>query len=69
MGSLPTGKVIASKFGEYHNEISVNGNELLYIRKFVLNKGLYSKNLYPELIDFFEKISTADGTRLSAKKV
>jgi hypothetical protein len=68
-GSIPAKKVISSKFGEYKNEVTSKGNEILYIRKLIMNKGLFPKNLYPELIDFFEKISTADAARISIKKI
>ncbi|MGE0078930.1 MAG: DUF3857 domain-containing protein [Bacteroidales bacterium] len=46
---------------EYESKLySVNDNKLQYIRKFIVNRGVYSKDNYKEITDFFKKVALAD---------
>jgi hypothetical protein len=60
----PKPKNIKSVFGEYSTETKIEGNQLIYIRRFEESKGTYPKESYPELIDFYKKIVKADKTKV-----
>ena len=61
---LPPGKTFSTRFGDYSSEVSLNGNVLRYIRIFKLYKGNYPVGDYPEFVDFFEKISISDESKI-----
>jgi hypothetical protein len=58
--SLPEPVDIVSPFGHYSSYTRLQENDLLYIRTFQFNKGTHPADLYPDLIDFFDKIAVAD---------
>jgi len=58
-----------SEYGSYSSEIIPGTNQVIYIRKFVLNKGLYPKSDYPKLYEFSEKIAVADQKKITLKKL
>ncbi len=69
VSSIPEKEYIESKFGKYSYEVQADGNRLVYIRSFELIKGTHSKEDYNQLVDFFEKILTADQKKVALKKI
>lgn len=50
-----------SEVGEYESRLEkIDDSNLLYIRKLVVKGGVYSKEKYPEISDFFKKVSLSD---------
>jgi len=47
-------------FGKYSASYTVKDGKLIYRRKLQVFDGTYSKELYPEVIDFFQRVSTSD---------
>jgi hypothetical protein len=62
--SVPSGKTIHSNFGNYSYSVSVNGNELIYTRKFSINQGRYKPNEYRDFYEFLLSISKADNVKI-----
>jgi hypothetical protein len=62
---LPPTTEIKTQFGTYNAKAEVVDKKLVYTRIFVMNKGKYPPTAYPDLLDFFEKISTADRAQCS----
>jgi hypothetical protein len=56
-----------SKFGSYYADTQVKNGKLLYIRKFVRNRGNFPATSYVELVDFYKKITKADRTQVVMK--
>ncbi len=48
-------------FGNFSARIILKGNQLIYHRKLQMNGGTYSKDTYPDLVDFYETVVDADG--------
>ena len=61
---LPQNVEINSEFGEYQAKIQSNDKVVEYIRIFKMNKGLYSRDVYKEFVEFFEKMNYADNIKL-----
>jgi len=66
--SLPAAADIKNQFGEYHCKLEFKVTDLYYIRTFQLNKGRYPAGIYADFIDFLDKVSIADNTKLSLIK-
>jgi hypothetical protein len=64
----PEQKEISSDYGNYSYEIKSGTNQVIYIRKIVLNKGRFPKTDYPKLFEFFESISVSDAKKIALKK-
>jgi hypothetical protein len=48
--------------------MSVNGDQLKFKRHLQLKEGTYAKELYSELVDFYQKIADADNYNVSLVK-
>ncbi|HEY4789556.1 MAG TPA: DUF3857 domain-containing protein [Bacteroidales bacterium] len=66
--SLPKSVDIQNQFGEYHAHAEAKDRQVIYFRSFLINKGKYSATTYTDFIDFFDKVSTADGLQCSLVK-
>jgi hypothetical protein len=75
--NLPAGFHLDSKklnisinkpFGNYVAAITINGNQMVYKRKFQLFDGIYSKETYEDLVAFFQDIADADDYTVSLVK-
>jgi hypothetical protein len=66
--SIPGEIKIKSKFGTYSLQTVPREDKVIGIRKLELKKCKYSPTDYPDLIDFYKKIATADNTKISLKK-
>ena len=56
-----------SKFGNYFADFQLKDGKLLYLRKFVRNKGKFPPAAYAEMIDFYKKIAKADKMQVVLK--
>ena len=56
-----------SKFGNYFADFQLKDGKLLYLRKFVRNKGKFPPTAYAEMIDFYKKIAKADKMQVVLK--
>lgn len=63
----PSPMKIETKFGTYQSESQIKDGKLIYIRKFVRNKGKFPSTVYPELVDFYKKISKFDKSQVVLK--
>ena len=66
--SKPENVSFQSDFGEYREEVTIQGPTIQYIRYLKMNKGLYPASRYNDLSDFFDKIVKADGLRVVLKR-
>lgn len=66
--SFPKPVEYSSPFGTYSAEVSVDGNEITYIRKIRYNKGTFPASLYTQLLEFNKNVSTSDNTKAILKK-
>lgn len=56
-------------FGEYSFNTEIQGNKLFYIRKFTLLNGVYPKESFDDLVDFYNRISKTDNLKLRVKRM
>ena len=56
-----------TKFGSYYADNQVKDGKLLYIRKFVRNRGKFPATSYVELIDFYKKVTKYDKAQVVMK--
>jgi hypothetical protein len=66
--SLPQGKTINSNFGYYSCFISVNGNEITYVRRFQIKQGRYKPSEYKDFFEFILSVSKADNIKIMLTK-
>lgn len=59
----------ASIFGKYSFNTEMQENKLFYIRKFTLLNGVYPKESFDELVDFFNHIAKTDNLKLRVKRM
>jgi len=64
----PNDVSINKPFGKFSATITVNGNELKYKRRVQLLDGTYSKDIYQDLIDFFQAIVESDDNNVTLTK-
>ena len=60
MESEPKKKYLDKPFGNFSMVITINGDKLIYKRKFQLKDGTYSKDAYDDMVDFFQSAVDAD---------
>ncbi len=65
---IPKEKSFNSTFGEYNSKSKADSTRILYLRNIKVNKGHYSKTLYPEFKEFYRNVVNADKTKLVLKK-
>ncbi|REG96322.1 DUF3857 domain-containing protein [Flavobacterium aquicola] len=66
---LPSNAEINGKFGEYKTEIiKKDGNNIIYKRRFLLKKGLYTNKEYNEYRLFREQVSKNDNAKIILTK-
>jgi hypothetical protein len=66
--AVPNGKTINSKFGDYSSSISVDGNKIVYIRKYSIKQGRYKPLEYKNFYDFVLSVSKADNIKVMLSK-
>jgi transglutaminase-like putative cysteine protease len=63
----PESITFESKFGSYYADNQVKDGKLLYIRKFVRNRGKFPATSYVELVDFYKKVTKYDKAQVVMK--
>jgi hypothetical protein len=58
--SDPLNVHIDKPFGKFDGVMKVDGNKLVYKRKFQLKDGTFDKDIYPALVDFYQSVVDAD---------
>ena len=53
-------RVISKPFGTFSASMVIDGNQLIYKRKLQVINGTYSKDMYQELVDFYQSVADAD---------
>ncbi|MEO6849037.1 MAG: hypothetical protein ABI203_02285, partial [Mucilaginibacter sp.] len=51
---------INKPFGYFTATMTLTGDKLIYKRKFQLKDGIYAKDIYPDLVDFYQLARDAD---------
>jgi len=64
----PLNMSINKPFGKFAATMELKGNQLTYKRKFELLEGTYSKEIYQEVIDFYDDVADADDYTVSLVK-
>ncbi|MEQ9443285.1 MAG: DUF3857 domain-containing protein [Cyclobacteriaceae bacterium] len=65
---IPESTEIHSTFGSYYNHYSVEQGKVVYTRTFVQHKGVFPASSYPELVEFYQKVSKADRQQIVLQK-
>jgi transglutaminase-like putative cysteine protease len=60
--------LLESPFGRYSADIKINGSTLVYHRTMLLNDGVFPKESYQDLVDFFLQITDADDMKVTLEK-
>ena len=60
MESEPIKKHIDKPFGSFTTVMTIDGDKLVYKRKFQLKDGTYSKETYQDMVDFFQSVADTD---------
>jgi len=75
--TLPDGYTVTSKpltltmnkpFGKYSVSMDIVGNKLIYKRLIQINDGIYDKDQYTDLVDFYQAVYDADNYSLTMEK-
>jgi hypothetical protein len=61
-------KSVVKPFGKYTVSTHLSGQQLVYKRRLQLNDGTYSKDMYQELVDFYQEVADTDGYRMTLVK-
>jgi len=64
----PLEVMIDKPFGKFTATMELKGDQLTYKRKFQLIDGIYSKDTYQDLVDFFQDVVDADDYTVSLAK-
>jgi hypothetical protein len=62
--AIPNAINVESKFGRYQGIYKVEGNKIIYYRRFESFNGLFDKSLYPELVKFYDQVYKGDRNRV-----
>ena len=62
--SLPSEKKYITKFGGYTTKVKVNGENIIYIRKLYVEKGIFPASDYQDFYNIRKKIKKADKAKL-----
>jgi hypothetical protein len=69
IGQIPEKVSVLTKFGQYTTEISFFNNTIRYIRTFKFFKGLYPVSDYSDFVDFCDKVSINDESKIALTKI
>lgn len=65
--SVPKTKTLATEFGEYQSSVLVDKDKATYVRKVKMKNGIWPKEKYKELVDFYNGIVLNDKAKLVLK--
>ncbi|MDR6941325.1 DUF3857 domain-containing protein [Mucilaginibacter pocheonensis] len=61
----PTDVSISKPFGKFSATIAIKGNELTYKRRMQVFDGTYNKDLYQDMVDFYQAIVESDSSNVT----
>lgn len=64
----PLNVSIEKPFGTYSAAMTLDGDRLIYKRKFQIKDGLYSKDIYQDVVDFYQSVVDADNYNVTMVK-
>ncbi|HTE00147.1 MAG TPA: DUF3857 domain-containing protein [Mucilaginibacter sp.] len=64
----PLKVTINKPFGNFNVSFTLDGDKLKYTRKFQIKEGEYSKDVYQELVDFYQAVADADNYNVALVK-
>ncbi|MFY7888361.1 MAG: DUF3857 domain-containing protein [Spirosomataceae bacterium] len=67
MEAMPKASKLQNQFGSYQTDFILEGNKLVYIRKFTRNKGIFPANAYPEFLAFYKDVAKMDKAQVVLK--
>jgi hypothetical protein len=68
LNKIPLNVHLVKPFGVYDATMTLNNNRLLYKRKIKINDGTYNKDVYDDLVDFFQEVAGSDNYTVSLVK-
>jgi transglutaminase-like putative cysteine protease len=68
LDSEPLKKSIEKPFGNFSATMTINGDQLVYKRKFQQKDGAYSKDTYQDMVDFYQSVADADDYNVTLVK-
>lgn len=61
-------KILVKPFGKFNVSMHINGQQLIYRRRLQINDGTYSKDMYQDLVDFYQSVADADSYNMALVK-
>ncbi|HEY3372267.1 MAG TPA: DUF3857 domain-containing protein [Prolixibacteraceae bacterium] len=66
--TIPKGKTLSTEYGEYNSRVTVQGDRAIYIREVKINLGIWPKEKYQALVEFYSNIVSNDKAKLVLKE-
>jgi hypothetical protein len=66
--SEPLNVNIDKTFGSYKATMTVKGDQIVYTRKFQIKDGTYDKDVYQDMVDFYQSVVDADNYNVTLAK-
>lgn len=67
--TIPRDKTITTEYGEYVSRITVKDNQAVYVRNVKINPGIWTKENYPALVEFYSNMVSNDKAKLVLKEM
>ena len=67
--TIPRCKTLSTEYGEYSSTVTVQDDRAVYIREVKINRGVWPKENYKALGEFYSNIVTNDKARLVLKEL
>ncbi|MEM8966274.1 MAG: DUF3857 domain-containing protein [Bacteroidota bacterium] len=64
----PEATEISSMFGSYRSEYRIDQGSIVYIRRFIRNRGTFASESYKELLNFYQKVAKTDRQQIVLRK-
>jgi len=66
--SVPHGKTLSTEYGSYTSSVSVQNGRAIYVREVKINLGVWPKEKYSSLVEFYSGIVSNDKAKLVLKE-
>ena len=66
--TIPKSKSFTTEYGEYHSTVTVQNEHAVYIREVKILRGVWPKENYPSMVEFYTNIVSSDKARLVLKE-
>jgi hypothetical protein len=68
LDSEPLHVSVEKPFGSFSAIMKIDGDQLVYTRKFQLKDGSYKKDIYQDMVDFYQLVNDADELNVTLVK-